>query len=748
MKLGILVGTRPEIIKMSPVLRRLQEIKSVQVVLIHSNQHYSKSMDAIFFEELGLQAPNYNLEVGGNPKANQIGNIMIKLEPVLQKEKIDALLVQGDTNTVAAGALVASKMGVKIGHVEAGLRSYDKSMPEEGNRIITDHLSDYLFAVTEKQVQILKSEGVDNKLIHKVGNTIVDAVVQNLKIAKTKSTILKTLGLQEKEYVLFSAHRAGNVDTPTALKEVLRLIELIPHAVCWPLHPRTRKNLEGFGYELPKNVVECEPLGYFDFLMLEENSKYIVTDSGGLQEEACILGVPCITIRENTERPETVDIGANILVGRNPEKFKAALSKSWPSWKNPFGEGNTSELIIDEILRDFGYSPVGKVEPRAEKIVVVGMGYMGIPTAGLLATSGFHVTGVDIDTAKVERLNRGEIPFEEEGMAELIEKARSEDCFVATTSPVPGDIFLVAVPTPHIDGKCDLKYVISAVESLKSVLKDGDTIIIESTIKPGTCTKILAPIVASMGVKVDITHCPERAIPGNTLYELIHNDRIIGGDCLHAVERVKSIYSTFVKGEIFTTSLINAECAKLMENTFRDVNIALANEFSMIAQEIGFDAKEAISLANRHPRVNILSPGPGVGGHCIPIDPWFLTEDTRKAHLIRTARNVNDAKPEWCVQNFVESKGIRPGAKVALLGVAYKPNVDDAREAPAEYILKSFTKLGIEVRCHDPFVRKWDHELYDFSNLKDWADHFVIVTEHNVFTRAPYKDLSEITRFS
>lgn len=738
-KLGILVGTRPEVIKMAPIIRKVQELKDVELTLIHSNQHYSESMDAVFFEELELPKPHFNLNVGIESGFNQIGNIMIKLEPIIKDQKLDVLLVQGDTNTVAAGALVASKLGVKVGHVEAGLRSYDKSMPEEGNRIVTDHLAEYLFAVTDTQVNILKGEGIPKNKIFKVGNTIVDSVLENKDIALAKSKILAQLSLEKKNYTLFTAHRAGNVDKVEALKQTLDILREIPGKVCWPVHLRTKNNIEKFKLEVPSNVIQCEPLSYFDFLTLEANARLIVTDSGGLQEEACILGVPCITIRENTERPETIEVGANTLVGRDLKRFQKALGELNSEWSNPFGDGDSSVKIINTILDDFGLAPITIPSKRDERIVVVGLGYMGIPTATLLANHGYKVTGVDLNQEKVEALNRGKLPFSEIGMDELLKKALSEERFLATSKPVSGDIFLVAVPTPHIGKKCDLSYVISAVESLLPVLENGNILIIESTIKPGTCDRILAPILKNAGLEVDIVHCPERAIPGNTLYELAHNDRIIGSNSKRAQEITERLYRSFVKGEIFKTSAVNAECSKLLENTFRDVNIALANEFSVISDDLGCDSAEVIRLANRHPRVNVHSPGPGVGGHCIPIDPWFLTEDTEKAELISLARVVNDRKPIWSIEKFLSDEKVGKDEKIVLLGVAYKPNIDDARETPAATIFKHLAEKGLDVRCCDPLVNDWEENNYTWEEVSGWGDRFVVVTRHDIFQENKYK---------
>jgi len=352
MKIGIVLGTRPEIIKMAPVIRLLHERKQ-EFFVIHSNQHYSRNMDAVFFEELHLPAPRYNLGVGSANHGNQTGKMLILIEEILLKENPDVVLAEGDTNTVLSGILAASKLNIPTGHVEAGLRSYDRRMPEEKNRMICDALADYLFAPTLVQQEILLSEGIPRERIFVVGNTIVDAVYQHKELARKSSKILAKLRLTAKQFVVVTAHRALNVDTIESLERLTRFIESIPSItglpVVYPVHPRTKEKLERFHLTID-NVNLTEPLGYFDFLTLEQNARFIVTDSGGIQEEACILQVPCITIRENTERPETLSVGANKLVGLSIEQFKDAIeffTNHETSWENPFGDGHTAEKIVE-----------------------------------------------------------------------------------------------------------------------------------------------------------------------------------------------------------------------------------------------------------------------------------------------------------------------------------------------------------------------------------------------------------------
>jgi len=354
-KISVVLGTRPEIIKMSPVIRECERL-GLDYSILHTGQHYSYNMDKVFFEQLELPEAKYNLEVGSGSHAEQTGKMLIGIEKVLVKEKPDVVLVEGDTNTVLAGALVAVKLGIKVGHVEAGLRSYDRRMPEEINRILTDHCSDFLFAPTEKSKQILLNEGIPEDKIFVTGNTIVDAVIQNLEISKAKRNVLSDIGLNGGEYFVATVHRQENVDDGSSFQGIVEGLERVRREfdvqLIYPIHPRARKRLKSFNLE-PNGVRLVEPLDYLSFLQLESNAELVLTDSGGVQEEACILGVPCVTLRDNTERPETLEVGANVLAGTNPDKIadcaKLMLGKV-NSWENPFGDGKAGERII-EILR-------------------------------------------------------------------------------------------------------------------------------------------------------------------------------------------------------------------------------------------------------------------------------------------------------------------------------------------------------------------------------------------------------------
>ncbi len=356
MKIAIILGTRPEIIKMSPIIRECEK-RHCDYFIIHSNQHYTENLDEIFFNQLELPQPKYNLNVGSGSHGLQTGKILVELEKVLVEEKPDIVLVEGDTNTVLAGALAASKLHIKVGHVEAGLRSFDRQMPEEKNRSLTDHLSDYHLAPTENSKKNLLNEGIKEEKIYVTGNTIVDALYQNLKLTDSDQ-VLKNLELKTKDYFLVTVHREENTNNVTRLRSILKGLESISKKfnkeVIYPIHPRTKKIIEKYGILVSNNVRLIEPVGYLEFLALEKNAELILTDSGGVQEEACILGVPCVTLRDNTERPETIEIKSNVLAGTEVEKITECVEimlKSNANWRNPFGDGKSGERITDIIYR-------------------------------------------------------------------------------------------------------------------------------------------------------------------------------------------------------------------------------------------------------------------------------------------------------------------------------------------------------------------------------------------------------------
>ncbi len=357
MMIAIILGTRPEIIKMSPIIRECEK-RHIDYFIVHTGQHYSYNMDKIFFDQLGICDARYNLDIGSGMHGEQTAKMICGIENILIKERPDVILVEGDTNTVLAGALAACKLLIKVGHVEAGLRSYDMCMPEEINRILTDNCSDYLFSPTEKSREMLLREGISDKKIFVVGNTIVDAIYQNLKLSKEDT--MKKLELKRKEYILVTIHRQENVDNEERFRSIIGGVELVSKElnlpVIYPIHPRSIKMMEKFGLNLINgNIRLIDPLDYLNFIRLEVGAKIILTDSGGIQEEACILNVPCVTMRDNTERPETIDIGSNILAGADSKHILECAKKMIckdDNWKNPFGDGNAARKIVDVLQGD------------------------------------------------------------------------------------------------------------------------------------------------------------------------------------------------------------------------------------------------------------------------------------------------------------------------------------------------------------------------------------------------------------
>lgn len=351
MRVAIILGTRPEIIKMAPVIRACQARREDHFIL-HTGQHYSYEMDKVFFEQLELPDPKHNLDVGSGTHGKQTGRMLADIERVLLDEKPDVVLVQGDTNTVVAGALAASKLHIKVGHVEAGLRSFDRGMPEEINRIVADHVSDWLFAPTAKSADLLRKEGLPESRIHVTGNTIVDAVLQNKLLAEKKGKGPHDFGAAPGKYVLVTAHRAENVDVATRFQGILdganRVARELGVPAIYPIHPRARKMLHEHKLDAG-DVHIVDPFDFMTFLRMESHASIVLTDSGGVQEETCILGVPCVTLRDNTERPETVDVGANVLAGTDADAIVAAARKMRDAprkWENPFGDGTSADKIL------------------------------------------------------------------------------------------------------------------------------------------------------------------------------------------------------------------------------------------------------------------------------------------------------------------------------------------------------------------------------------------------------------------
>ncbi|MDE8313825.1 nucleotide sugar dehydrogenase [Erysipelothrix rhusiopathiae] len=371
------------------------------------------------------------------------------------------------------------------------------------------------------------------------------------------------------------------------------------------------------------------------------------------------------------------------------------------------------------------------------KINVIGLGYIGLPTSLILAANGHDVVGTDTNIEIVSKLNKNIVTFEEEGLSNLFEEA-SKNGFVATTDPVKAEMYIITVPTPYISEskQIDPTFVQKAVTEVLNILEDGAILVIESTVSPGTIDRYIRPIIDKSSKKVELVHAPERILPGAMINELVNNSRTIGADNIVAGNQVREVYESFCKGEIVLTDICTAEMSKVVENTFRDINIAFANELAQICREAGLNVYEVISIANKHPRVNILQPGPGVGGHCISVDPWFLVGDyPESSKLILQARNTNDSMPNYVferIENLMKENNIIDYGKVGIYGLTYKENVDDTRESPTLQLLSNIRETS-EFKVYDPLIKKQivDNQFFDFEEFKKDLELIVIMVNHD-----------------
>lgn len=391
---------------------------------------------------------------------------------------------------------------------------------------------------------------------------------------------------------------------------------------------------------------------------------------------------------------------------------------------------------------------------KFNKICVLGLGYIGLPTAATFATHGIQVIGVDVNPQVVETLNRGELHIHEPGLRQVVEKALQSGNLTVSTRPAEADAFLIAVPTPFHEGKyaeyegrryklSDMSAVIAATEAIVPYLRRGNLVILESTSPPRTTLDLVRPILERSTLKAGtdffLCYSPERVLPGQIMRELIENARVIGGVTPESARAGHDLYAVFVKGQILETDATTAEMVKLMENTTRDVNIAIANEFARLAEKFGVDVWEAIRLANLHPRINILSPGPGVGGHCISVDPWFFVETAPElTPLIYHARRVNDDQPHFVVKRVKEALGSLSGKRIAALGLAYKPDVDDLRESPAIEVAHLLREHGAQVKAWEPFKPNAQLQGIEIaSSLEESlsnAEAILLLVRHTQFT--------------
>lgn len=383
------------------------------------------------------------------------------------------------------------------------------------------------------------------------------------------------------------------------------------------------------------------------------------------------------------------------------------------------------------------------------KLCTVGLGYIGLPTSIMFAKHGVNVVGVDVRPEVIESLNSGRIHIEEPGLQEALNEVIEKGTFRADLTPESADAFIVAVPTPNnedLHKSCDLSYVLSAVNNVIPYLEKGNVLIVESTIAPRSMDDFVKPAIEAAGFKVGedifLVHCPERVLPGQIMHELVYNNRIVGGITPECTEAGAKVYETFVKGEVIKTNAKTAEMSKLMENTFRDVNIALANELTKVCNELEINTLEVIEMANKHPRVNLHYPGPGVGGHCLAVDPYFIVSKApESAQIINLARTVNTSMPYYVVENVNALMEAVEGKVITVFGLTYKGNVDDIRESPALEIFEMLEQAGkYEVRAFDPHVTG-DIVINDMKEAVEGSDLIVVLTDHNEFKELEFANL-------
>ena len=381
---------------------------------------------------------------------------------------------------------------------------------------------------------------------------------------------------------------------------------------------------------------------------------------------------------------------------------------------------------------------------RSKKICVVGLGYIGLPTALLFAKAGHDVVGLDVDGFKISSLNNKTLYFEEEGLSELFEPLYDNGAIAFTTETPKADVYIIAVPTPTDRGKADLKYVLAALETIRPRLTADSVVILESTVGPRDCVDIIWPLLRSYKKTNKFALCTERAIPGSTLVEMVENDRVIGADDDQTGKQVVELYGSFVKGQICQTGLTTAAVCKVMENTYRSVNIALANECAKLSAELDFNVWEAIDLANQHPRVNIHSPGPGVGGHCIPVDPYFLVSKNKTNSIIGRSLQVNESMPEYVSEQISSLvSGRHSNVKtICLLGCSYKKNVDDMRESPTFVVKKFLETAGFLVVLSDPFVA--GKEIETTKSGLQRSDAVAVIVDHDQYRNIDFSEYENI----
>lgn len=757
----LIIGTRPEGIKLMPVYFALKE-QGLPVKICATFQHTNLLQEV--FDLFGTQ-PDFSFDVmQKNQDLFHITQAVLEESKKLFNEhKPQLVVVQGDTTSGMAASLAAFYLKLSVVHIEAGLRTgnIQAPFPEELNRQFISLIAKYNFAPTQISANNLRRAGVSDSAIYQVGNTVVDALYLILnKIDSGELQVREHIKniihfAQDKKLILLTMHRREMFG-----EKMIRALSAIKQFAMhnqdvyfiFPIHPNPNvgQAVEHVGLGECKNIFLVDSLPYHELIYVLDNVQCVATDSGGIQEEAASLGKPVVVLRNETDRPESVQAGIASLAGCDVVKIHLYLQAALQQEAVPtrlYGDGNAAKKI----------ATILKQETTMVKVAVVGLGYVGLPTAIVLAEAGFDVLGYDIDVEKIAKIKRGEAVIEEFELGERLAGVLSKDNFEVSVSLGQADYFIITVPTPiGDDKKSDLSYVWSAVRSIATKITTGSCVIVESTVPVGTTKKVAQLLEKQTGLVAGkdffVAFSPERVMPGKTFSELVHNDRLVGGINSESSACAKKMYERFVKSEISTTSTEVAEMVKLVENSSRDVQIAFANQVASMAESAGMSAQEVITLANKHPRVSILNPGCGVGGHCIAVDPWFLIESfPGQTKLLQAARNVNDAKPQE-VLDIIKQKvfGIQQAmgvdkVRVCVLGVTYKPDVDDLRNSPAFYIAQELQRWAeIDLEIVDPYVdatilqQCFNKASYNAIDSIEGSDLTIALVAH-----APFKKIFE-----
>ncbi len=756
----VIIGTRPEAIKMMPVYFALKEA-GIPVFLCSTMQH-----DQLLYDVLDLFGVTPDVDLGimriGQDLFYVTQSLLQKTKELYKKINPSLVLVQGDTTSTMAAALAAFYLKIPVGHIEAGLRTHDiyAPFPEEMNRRVVAPIASMHFTPTAHTTNNLLKEGIDKDAIFCTGNTVVDALrLVKERIADGKITVSEQLKQQitackkRGTCILLTMHRRESFDggIKRVLQTVAQFLKEHKEVFCfYPLHPNPQvvSAVQEVGLSDLPNCFLSEPIAYQDVVYLLDQVELVLTDSGGIQEEAISLGKRVLVLRDKTERQEGIWEGLATLIGTDGQKlydtlqsFLAQSSAVKPS--AIYGDGYAAERIVHiirqnskqkhQVLPSVKAVPVQKNEGVMKKVTVLGLGYIGLPTSIVLAESGCDVVGFDIDSQRVDAINKGEPVIQEPDLFEKLQIALQTGQFKASVTIAPSDYFIIAVPTPFKEGRrADLSFVFAAAQSIASVLKKGDVIILESTVPVGATQKLADYLCEQTDLEMGdfyVAHCPERVLPGKIFNELVANDRVIGGINKDSVYKAQELYAQFVTGKIYLTDAKTAEMVKLIENSSRDVEIAFAHQVASMAYAVGLNPYEVIELANKHPRVNILKPSCGVGGHCIAVDPWFLIETfEHQTQLLQSARHINDARPFEVLEYIYKAAGQwckkeQRNCNVLLMGLTYKPDVDDLRESPA-------VRIADMVREHNAINMLVCEPHLNQKKLKSlYADAATTVTE-------------------